>query len=147
MEQQAKKCRPMSLGIILCANLHAHMRFPALFSLEEKIIIAEEARTWLPIEDALFEARSDWERGAFAVDHLIAAERAERKLDLAQLFHVHGVNAISVVGDCRRPYGIYFHSSLRARGAVEHVEIPASDSVASACIVENIPGNCVDAIG
>src|SRR5207253_10434815 len=110
------------------------------------IVVAEESRTWLPIEDALFEARSDWERGAFAVDHLIAAERAERKLDLAQLFHVHGVNAISVVGDRRRPYR-FFRRSHRARAAIEHIEIPASDSVASACIVENIPGNCVDAIG
>src|SRR5437868_15155117 len=122
------------------------MCFATIFSVEEKIIIAQEARTWLPIEDPLLEARSDWERGALAVDHLIAADRAERQFDLAQLFHVHGVNAISVVGDRCRPYR-FFRRSHRARAAVEHVEIPASDSVASACIVENIPGNCVDAIG
>ena len=146
MVQQAKKCRPLSLGITLRANLHAHMCFPAIFSVEEKIVVAQEPRTWLPIEDALFKARSDWERGRFAVDQLITADHAERKFDLAQLFNVHRVSAIAVVGDRRRPYR-FFRRSLRASAAVEHVEIPASDSVATARIVEHIPRNCVDALG
>src|SRR5258708_5693364 len=89
-----------------------------------------------------------------AVDYLITADRVEWEFQLANLFDF---NWIRIILGRPLPYG---HGSVRSffcndwffglgctASAVKHAEIPAANPFAMTGVVEDVPGNRVNAAG
>src|SRR6266852_5878182 len=90
-------------GLSFCArpnvrswpDLHVDGDLLTIALFENQVVLAQEARTRLPVEDAAPQARSDWKWDALAAGQLVSADRAQRDFYVSDLLDLNKASARS----------------------------------------------------